>query len=82
MGIRPHHLTLDGTIDNAVKINGTVLVAEISGSESVIYVNVHGNNWVSESHGVHPYEVGDSADLYMKVDRCLYFGNDGELLAG
>jgi glycerol transport system ATP-binding protein len=82
MGIRPHHLTLDGTIDNAVKINGTVLVAEISGSESVIYVNVHGNNWVSESHGVHPYEVGDSADLYMKVDRCLYFGSDGELLAG
>jgi len=82
MGIRAHHLTLDGTIDSAVKINGTVLVAEISGSESVIYVDVHGNNWVSESHGVHPYEVGDSADLFMKVERCLYFGSDGELLAG
>jgi glycerol transport system ATP-binding protein len=81
MGIRPHHLTLDESADNAVRISGTVLVAEISGSESVIHVNVHDNNWVSESHGVRPYEVGDSAHLFMKVDRCLYFGGDGELLA-
>ncbi len=81
MGIRPHHLTLDGAVDNAVKIDGTVLVAEISGSESVIRVDVHGNNWVSESHGVHPYEVGDSADFFMNVERCLYFSSGGELLA-
>jgi glycerol transport system ATP-binding protein len=81
LGIRPHHLTLEGTVNNAVKIEGTVLVAEISGSESVIRVNVHGNNWVSESHGVHLYEIGDSADLFMKVERCLYFGSGGELLA-
>jgi len=81
MGIRPHHLTLDESADNAVRISGTVLVAEISGSESVIHVNVQDNNWVSESHGVRPYEVGASAHLFMKVDRCLYFGGDGELLA-
>ena len=82
VGIRPHHLTPDGSAENAVKISGTVLVAEISGSESVIHVNVHGNNWVSESHGVRPYEVGDSADFFIMADRCLYFGGDGELLAG
>ena len=81
MGIRPHHLTLDGAGHNAVRIDGTVLVAEISGSESVIRVNVHGNQWVSESHGVHPYEVGDSADFFMNVERCLYFGTSGEFLA-
>jgi glycerol transport system ATP-binding protein len=81
MGIRPHHLTVDRSVANAVKIDGSVLVAEISGSESVIRINVHGNNWVSESHGVHPYEVGDSAELFMKVERCLYFGSGGELLA-
>jgi glycerol transport system ATP-binding protein len=81
MGIRPHHLTVDRSVANAVKIDGSVLVAEISGSESVIRINVLGNNWVSESHGVHPYEVGDSAELFMKVERCLYFGSGGELLA-
>ncbi len=82
MGIRPHHLTLDASVGNAVKVSGTVLVAEISGSESVIHVNVHGHNWLSESHGVHPYEVGDSADLFIKVERCLYFSSGGELLSG
>ncbi len=81
MGIRPHHLTLDESVDNAVRISGTVLVAEISGSESVIHVKVQDSNWVSESHGVRPYAVGDSAQLFMKVDRCLYFGGDGALLA-
>ena len=82
MGIRPHHLTPDGTAADTVKISGTVLVAEISGSESVIHVNVHDNNWVSESHGVRLYKVGDSADFFMRVDRCLYFGGDGSFLAG
>lgn len=82
MGIRPHHLTLDASAANTVKVDGTVLVAEISGSESVIHVDVLGSNWVSESHGVHPYEVGDSAELFLKVERCLYFGIDGELVAG
>lgn len=80
MGIRPHHLTLDGSGETAVKVDGTVLVAEISGSESVIHVNVQGNNWVSESHGIHPYEVGDPAGLFMKVERCLYFDSRGELV--
>jgi glycerol transport system ATP-binding protein len=81
VGIRPYHLMPEGSAENAVKISGTVLVAEISGSESVIHVNVQGNNWVSESHGVRPYKVGDSADFFIKVDRCLYFGDDGEVLA-
>lgn len=82
IGIRPHHLTLDGMGDGAVKVAGTVLVAEISGSESVIHVQIEGNSWVSESHGVHLYEVGDDAQLFMKIERCMYFGREGERLAG
>ncbi|MDH3670066.1 MAG: ABC transporter ATP-binding protein [Gammaproteobacteria bacterium] len=82
MGIRPHHLTLGTAPKNAVKVCATVLVAEISGSESVVHVNVEGNNWVSESHGVHPYKVGDSVELFISVERCLYFGSDGQLLTG
>lgn len=82
VGIRPHHLTLNGEGRNRVRVSGTVLVAEISGSESLVHVNVQGNSWVSESHGVHPYEVGDSAMLFIDVGRCLYFAGDGSRLAG
>ena len=81
VGIRPHHLTLNGSKPDCVRVNGTVIVAEISGSESVIHVNVEENSWVSESHGVHPFEVGDSAMLSIDIDRCLYFAGDGTRLA-
>lgn len=80
IGIRPHHLTLTPTADTAVKVNGKVLISEISGSESIVHVNVQGNDWVSESRGVHPYEVGSSAELFMRVDRCLYFDNEQNLI--
>ena len=33
MGIRPHHLTLHAMADNAVAIDGQVIIAELSGSE-------------------------------------------------
>ena len=33
---------------------GTVQVAELSGSESIIHFDAYGNSWVSLSHGVHP----------------------------
>jgi glycerol transport system ATP-binding protein len=82
IGVRPHHLTLDKAHANAVKVDGTVQVAEISGSESIVRTAVEGNNWVSESHGVHPYEVGSPVEFYINVDRCLYFGSAGELITG
>ncbi len=82
IGVRPHHVTLDKAHADAVKVNGTVRVAEISGSESIVRADVEGNNWVSESRGVHPYEVGSSVEFYIHVARCLYLGTAGELIAG
>ena len=65
----------------AIGISGTVQIAEISGSESIIHFHLDDNAWVSESHGIHPYKVGDSARLYLDVARCFYFHPDGELVA-
>ncbi len=77
MGIRPHHLTLHAMADNAVAIDGQVIVAELSGSESVIRASVEQNDWVSESHGIHPFHSGDRTTLYLHPDKALYFdGND------
>ena len=58
-------------------VAGTVRVAEISGSESIVHVDVQGHNWVSQSHGVHSFRVGDTADLFVHIDRCLYFATGG-----
>lgn len=81
LGVRPHHLALTDKHTNGVKLSGQVQVAEISGSESIVHVDVAGNSWISESHGVHAFEVGDTADLYLRADRCLLFGTGGELVA-
>ena len=80
IGVRPHHLLVGGTTENAVKVNGIVQIAEISGSQSIIHVDVEGNSWVSESRGVHPYRVGDVVELGVNVERCFYFDINGERL--
>jgi glycerol transport system ATP-binding protein len=81
LGIHPHHINLGLTRDDSIAISGVVQVAEISGSESIVHVNVAGNYWVSESQGVHTFVVGESTRLQMQVERCLYFDDDGQLVA-
>ena len=78
IGLRPHHLSPDG---EGIEVSGEVQIAEISGSESIIHVDLIGNSWVSESQGVHPFVIGNSTDLHLQVNRCLYFGDDGGLVA-
>ena len=80
MGIRSHHLTLQAMADNAVVITGRVKVAELGGSQSVIRVAVEQNDWVSESHGIHPFNSGDRATLYLHPDKALYFDENDRLI--
>ncbi len=81
LGIHPHHVTLGEARHDSIAIKGLVQVAEISGSESIVHVDISGNSWVSESQGVHPFVVGESTELHMQVERCLYFSDDGSLVA-
>ena len=70
LALRPHHLLPQG---DGVAVDGEVQIAEISGSESIIRVNIHGNPWVCETHGVHTYEVGQKARFVFDAGRCMYF---------
>ena len=77
IGLRPHHLLPKGS---GVQVDGEVQIAEISGSESTVRVNIEGNNWVSEAHGIHSYEFGASASFYFDAAHCLYFDRDDRLI--
>ena len=81
LGIHPHHLNLDHSRNQCITISGTIQVAEISGSESIVHVSIVGDPWVSESQGIHPFVVGETAELQMQTGRCLYFNDDGNLVA-
>ncbi len=78
LGIRPHHVTpLPSEASNG-EIEGRVLVTELSGSESVIHLDVAGSTWVSQAHGIHPFEVGTHARLHVDIDQGLFFTPTGE----
>ena len=78
LGVRPHHVTPQPAAGNMGDIEGRVLVTELSGSESVIHLDVGGETWVSQSHGIHPFEVGTHATLHAEIDRSLFFSPSGE----
>ena len=80
VGVRPHYVTPDRLVEHAVRLNGRVLVTELSGSESVAHFDIDGRTWVAQSHGVHPYEVGQLHDFFIDVEGCLYFEAGGSLV--
>jgi glycerol transport system ATP-binding protein len=82
LGIRAHHITPFKQTPDAVSVEGRVLVTEISGSESVIHFDLNGATWISQSHGIHPFEVGATAKLYIDVARGFLFGADNRLVGG
>lgn len=81
MGIRPHHVSPSASSSAAVAVEGKVLVTELSGSESVIHFELGGRTWVSQSHGIHAFQVGEAARFEVATDQCLYFGESGERFA-
>jgi glycerol transport system ATP-binding protein len=82
VGIRPHHVSPVRQSKTDAVINGIVKVAELSGSESIIHFTAFGDDWVSLSHGVHPFDAGVPASLYADMSRCFYFDTAGRLAGG
>jgi glycerol transport system ATP-binding protein len=82
VGIRPHHIVPSARAKDGTAFEGRVLVAELSGSESVIHFDMNGRTWVSQSHGVHPFKVGEPARMMGDVEQFFYFAPDGAFAAG
>jgi glycerol transport system ATP-binding protein len=81
MGIRPHHVTPNGSGPGRVELEGTVLVTELSGSESVVHFDLDGQAWISQSHGIHPFKIGAAARFSMDIGKLKLFDLDDRLVA-
>ena len=81
IGIRPHHI---GPLprDGSGVVEGRVIIAELSGSESIVHFSLGDRTWVSQSHGIHPFEVGSVARLFVDVDQSYFFDRSGRFVAG
>jgi len=80
VGVRPHFVIPTREGADAVSLKGRVQITEISGSESVAHFELGEQSWVSQSHGIHPFNVGEHHEFFLNVDQCLYFGPDDKLV--
>ncbi len=80
IGMRPHLISPVRTSKAAVKIEGDVLITELSGSESVIHFDLGQQTWISQSHGIHSFEVGERVSFYAETAKSLYFDREGQQL--
>lgn len=81
IGIRPHHISPREQAEVAGHLEGRVLIAELSGSESTIHLDVGGVTWVAQFLGVHRFTVGSTISLQVDINRILFFGANGELVS-
>lgn len=82
--VRAHHVhpLYNATDDTRAVVSGTVQVAEISGSESMVHFDMAGRPWASLAHGVHEFKVGQRVTFAIDMDHAMLFSTGGEWVAG
>jgi len=78
-GFRPNHLSLAGTPSASVKIDVTVALTEITGSESYIHVDFEGARWIALAHGIHSLARGARLPVYLDPSQLFIFDAAGAL---
>lgn len=81
VAVRPNHVTPVKSTAGTVPLTGTVLVTELSGSESSAHFSFGQDNWVSLAHGVHQFRIGEIHQFFLDPSMCFYFAPDGNLVA-
>jgi glycerol transport system ATP-binding protein len=85
VGFRAHHLLLESPGPDAIALPATVSVAEITGSESFVHVDLRTGNGdrrlVAQLPGVHRLEPTTPITVYLDPQRLFLFDAEGRLAA-
>ena len=80
-GFRPNHLELENSGSATLEFTGTLQVKEITGSETFVHLDHHGENWVGLIHGVKDLEIGAALKVYLDPRHVYIFAQDGTSVA-
>ncbi len=77
LGFRSDAVTVGASGQGRLHFAGTVLVTELSGSESFVHVDVGVGTWVCLVTGLHAWEPGMPTDVHLDLAQAFVFGPDG-----
>ncbi len=80
-GFRPNHVELHRHVAGAMEFDTRLAVTEITGSETFVHLDLHGERWVGLIHGVHDLKLGSSLRVYLDPAHVYVFAEDGGLVA-
>ncbi|MFD1343378.1 ABC transporter ATP-binding protein [Litorisediminicola beolgyonensis] len=80
-GFRPNHVSLDAHRPGAIGFDTTLSVTEITGSETFVHLDHHGQRWVGLVHGVRDLKPGQGLTVYLDPAHVYLFSEDGALVA-
>lgn len=81
-GFRPNHLELEHHEPQAMRFHCRVAVTEITGSETFVHLDHHGDRWVGLIHGVRLLEPGQEVEVFLSANHVYVFDDgDGRLVA-
>lgn len=80
-GFRPNHLGLERKSGDALEFSANLIVTEITGSETFVHLDHHGDRWVGLVQGVRDLTLGSTIPVFLNTSHVYIFGEDGALVA-
>ena len=66
---------------SALHLAATLTVTELTGSETFVHLDHHGDRWVGLIHGMHDLTIGADLKVYLDPRHVYFFGENGDLVA-
>lgn len=80
-GFRPNHVEITPKSSDMMSFETKLVVTELTGSETFIHLDHHGDKWVGLVHGVHNLTLGAALNVYLDPSHVYIFSETGDLVA-
>ena len=80
-GFRPNHVALERPAGEALTFRTTLAVTEITGSETFVHLDHHGDRWVGLIHGIRTLRPGQELSIHLDPAHVYVFAEDGRLVS-
>ncbi len=80
-GFRPNHVEIISHAERSMVFDTRLIVTELTGSETFVHLDHHGEKWVGLVHGIHDLKPGAPLQVHLDPSHVYIFSESGELVA-